>query len=109
MFTWQRICQNEAASASKPHSKFFSNGSRMISCSQYDYIEIVCMFNYPIELTLKSGGIVEGTALDTATSTQHDECIKVLVGKNEQLVVLDNIAQLKVLVENPHFCHVSFD
>ncbi|MEO2281118.1 Rho-binding antiterminator [Pseudoalteromonas pernae] len=81
----------------------------MISCSQYDYIEIVCMFNYPIELTLKSGCTTKGIALDTAKNTEHEECIKVLVEECEQLVVLDDISQLKVLVENPHFSHVSFD
>ena len=81
----------------------------MISCSQYDYIEIVCMFNYPIELTLKSGCVTAGTALDTAKNTQHQECIKVLVEQSEQLVVLDDISQLKVLVENPHFSRISFD
>ncbi|HFU74774.1 MAG TPA: transcriptional antiterminator, partial [Arcobacter sp.] len=27
----------------------------MISCHQYDYIEIACMYHYPVALTLKSG------------------------------------------------------
>lgn len=37
----------------------------MISCEQHDYIEIVCTFNYPIKLMMKSGQVIEGIALDT--------------------------------------------
>ncbi|MEF1308131.1 Rho-binding antiterminator, partial [Vibrio owensii] len=27
----------------------------MVTCSQYDFIEIACMFNLPVEITLKNG------------------------------------------------------
>ena len=37
----------------------------MISCNQYDYIEIACMHNLSIELILKNGDGVCGVATDT--------------------------------------------
>ena len=75
----------------------------MISCSDYDYIEIVCMHRYPVKLTLHSGEQVEGVALDTQRNQEKDECIKLSVVGQEQLVVLTEIAELEVCVDNPHF------
>lgn len=81
----------------------------MISCNQHDYIEIVCMYHYPIKLTLKSGDTIEGTALDTQRNDQRDECIKIDMEGVEQLVVLEKIKMLEVTVENPHLRFVEFD
>lgn len=80
----------------------------MISCNQHDYIEIVCMYHYPIKLTLKSGDIIEGIALDTQRNDQRDECIKIDIEGVEKLVVLDEIKILEVMVENPHLQKVTF-
>ena len=80
----------------------------MISCNEYDYIEIVCMHRYPIKLTMKLGEVIEGVALDTQRNEAREECIKVDVSGTEELIVLDNISRLEVGVENPHFQAVSF-
>ncbi|MFO6422068.1 Rho-binding antiterminator [Motilimonas sp. KMU-193] len=80
----------------------------MISCADYDYIEIVCMFQYPVALTLKSGAVKVGTAVDTAKNADREECIKIKVEDNHELVALDTIAKLEVLVANPHFKVVCF-
>ena len=80
----------------------------MISCSDYDYIEIVCMQGYPIKLTLRSGEQVEGVALDTQRNQDKEECIKLSVSGQEQLVVLTGITELEVCVDNPHFKQKSF-
>ena len=80
----------------------------MISCNQHDYIEIVCMYYYPIKLTLKSGDIIEGVALDTHRNDQRDECIKIDIEGVEKLVVLEEIKMLEVMVENPHLQKVTF-
>lgn len=81
----------------------------MIRCNQHDYIEIVCMYNYPIKLTLKSGDIIEGVALDTHRNDQRDECIKIDIEGVEQLVVLEEIKMLEVMVENPHIQVAFFE
>ncbi|QPL55184.1 Rho-binding antiterminator [Vibrio navarrensis] len=81
----------------------------MISCSDYDYIEIVCLFKYPVELTMKSGSIICGKALDTARNQANEECIKLQTEGTEILVVLNSVTKLKVSVNNPHFQEVTFN
>jgi Rho-binding antiterminator len=80
----------------------------MISCDQHDYIEIVCMHRYPLKLTLKSGEIIQGTALDTAQNENRDECIKIETDGTEQLIVLSELKKLEVTVDNPHINIVTF-
>lgn len=80
----------------------------MMSCSEYDFIEIVCMHSYPIKLTMKTGGTLECIALDTQRNEAREECIKVSVDGKESLVVLDSISKLEVCVENPHIKEVYF-
>ncbi len=81
----------------------------MISCNQHDFIEIVCMYHYPITLTLKSGDTIRGIALDTQRNDERDECIKIDIEGSEQLVVLEEIRVLEVEVENPHLQKVAFE
>ena len=81
----------------------------MISCGEHDYIEIVCLFRYPIKLTMKSGAVIEGIALDTERNEAREECIKVNVEGTESLLEFNNISKLEVCVENPHFNQVSFN
>ncbi len=80
----------------------------MISCHQHDYIEIVCMYRYPVKLTLKSGAVIEGVAADTLRNSAREECIKVNAGTGETLVVLSELKQLEVTKENPHLQRVDF-
>lgn len=80
----------------------------MIGCNDYDYIEIVCMHKYPIELTMQDGSTIECTALDTALNKNREECIKVRFEGEDAYFVLDNIVRLEVSVENPHFQVVNF-
>lgn len=80
----------------------------MISCSEYDYIEIVCMFHYPIKVTMKSGEIVEGKALNTLYNDERQECIQVDVEGTVVMLILDELSALEVSIENPHFKTVSF-
>lgn len=80
----------------------------MISCDQHDYIEIVCMYRYPLKLTMRSGTIIEGTALDTQRNDNKDECIKIEYHGNEQLIILSEIKKLEVTEDNPHVKEVLF-
>lgn len=81
----------------------------MISCDLHDYIEIACTFRYLIKLTMKSGSIIEGVALDTVLNASRDECIKVDLKGAEKLLVLDEISRLEACVDNPHFHSISFE
>ncbi|WP_068547707.1 Rho-binding antiterminator [Thalassotalea crassostreae] len=80
----------------------------MISCEQHDYVEIACMYNYLIKLTLKSGDEITGIAVDVKRNTSREECIKIKVNNSEQLCVLDSVSKMEALADNPHFKVVSF-
>lgn len=77
-------------------------------CQEYDYIEIACLYHYPVRLTLKSGEVLEGQAQDTVWNEARQECLTLDQGGTLRRVVLDTLATLEVLVENPHFQIVSF-
>ena len=81
----------------------------MISCNQHDYIEIVCMFRYPLRLTLKSGQLIEGIAVDVALNEDRLECLEMDINGQQHAIILDQISQLEVAVANPHFDKVCFD
>jgi len=81
----------------------------MISCDIHDYIEIACTFGYAITLTMKSGKVIKGKALDTQLDTNRKECILIKNDQKECLVVLDELASMKASTENPHFNLVSFN
>lgn len=81
----------------------------MISCNDYDYIEIVCLYRYPVRLSLKYGVILEGVAIDTKRNDTRAECIELIIEGERQLVVLEDITKLTVTKENPHFTEVVFN
>jgi Rho-binding antiterminator len=79
----------------------------------YDYIEIVCLFKYPVEIHLKSGEIVKAIGQDTKLNDARQECIVVNTLNSEKkqgsvLIVLECIVQLSILQDNPHFKTISF-
>lgn len=81
----------------------------MMSCAQHDYIEIACLYRYPIILTLISGENVSGIAIDTARNDEKAECIKVLTDNTIRLVPLATLVAMKATVNNPHFSTVAFN
>ncbi|WP_100657838.1 Rho-binding antiterminator [Alteromonas flava] len=80
----------------------------MITCDQYDYIEIVCLFHYPVEIKCKSGAVVSGCAMDIQKDSHRNECILITTLATSQLIPLDAISSLRITVDNPHFSEVSF-
>ncbi|SEH85567.1 transcriptional antiterminator, Rof [Rheinheimera pacifica] len=80
----------------------------MLKCDLHDYIEIVCLYHYPLQLTLSSGAVLTGTAVTTRYNDQRQECLVIKQNASEQLVVLDDIALLEVTVANPHLQQVRF-
>lgn len=81
----------------------------MISCNLHDTIEIVCMYRYPVLLTLKSGEEVTGTAVDTGINAERQEYIKIAVDDRERAVLLETVSSMQVTTENPHINKVCFE
>lgn len=80
----------------------------MISCSNYDYFEIACMHRYLIRLTMKTGIVIEGTAIDMKLNDDRDECIEINTNETYTLIELDEIVELEALIDNPHFTLINF-
>ena len=80
----------------------------MISCQDYDYVEIACLFQYPLQLKLKTGKNVEGTAIDTKRNEFGQECIELKKDDRPLLIILDDIEVISTLIDNPHFKSVRF-
>lgn len=81
----------------------------MISCAQHDYVEIACLYKLPVILTLRSGEELAGVAMDTVSNQDRAECLKLKTGRDEQLVVLDQILRMVAAEPNPYFAKVDFD
>lgn len=80
----------------------------MLKCDLHDYIEIVCLYHYPLKLTLSSGAVLSGTALTIRYNDQRQECLVIKYHDSEQLVLLEDITLLEVTVANPHLQQVRF-
>lgn len=80
----------------------------MLSCDLHDYIEIVCLYQYPLKLTLSSGAVLTGTARTTQYNDKRQECLQIQQQETEQQVLLDDIALLEVSIANPHLQQVRF-
>lgn len=52
---------------------------------------------------------MECIAIDTSINSERVECIKVNQNGSEIELLLDDICELEVRVENPHFSKVRFD
>ncbi|WP_114766852.1 Rho-binding antiterminator [Vibrio rhodolitus] len=79
----------------------------MISCSQYDYLEIACLYHFPVKLTLLDGQELSGIACDTGYNALKQECLIVEVEGSREYVVTDNLKSLQVTLDNPHFSFVE--
>lgn len=79
-----------------------------ISCNLYDTIEIVCMFHYPVTLTLINAQEITGIALDTKRNSEKEECIELDIAGKNTLVVLSQLETMRVNTENPHLTLVHF-
>jgi Rho-binding antiterminator len=80
----------------------------MISCHEYDYIEIACMYHYSVELSLRNGSKVKGIAWDTGRSEDKQECLILKIEDETHEVLLQDVKALTALVKNPHFTTVTF-
>ncbi|MBY8046086.1 Rho-binding antiterminator [Vibrio fluvialis] len=80
----------------------------MISCSQYDYIEIACLYRLPVALTLQDGSVIQGTAKDTGRNTARQECMIVEDNSREHWIETAALVRMQALSDNPHFSDIHF-
>ena len=79
-----------------------------IDCNLYDYIEIACMYRYPVRVATSDGAIVTGLAIDTVIDNDKAEYLKLDVDGAQRLVRLDRLAALEPLAANAKFGKIRF-
>jgi Rho-binding antiterminator len=79
-----------------------------ISCDLHDHLELACMHNYRVRLTLKNHEILEGKALDTLTTPEKQEYLIVGIGHEQSQIELNQLRKMEVLTPNAKFKEVSF-
>jgi Rho-binding antiterminator len=80
----------------------------MITCTNYDYVEIACLHKYPVRLILKDGTEKSGIAFDTTVNEKREECIVIKGADQKENIILSHIALMIAQVENPHFKQIKF-
>ncbi|NOH52079.1 transcriptional antiterminator [Vibrio coralliilyticus] len=80
----------------------------MISCNQYDYIEIACLYHIPVRLVTESGQIVEGKAMTTNYDAHRRESIVIATATGETQLPTETLVSMTALIENPHFKDIKF-
>ncbi|MCG7488948.1 Rho-binding antiterminator [Vibrio sp. Of14-4] len=80
----------------------------MISCSEYDYIEIVCLFRIPIRLVTDSAQVFEGRAKTTNYDHQRRECIVIDTPCGDIQIPTSTLVSMTALTDNPHFSEITF-
>ena len=79
----------------------------MISCEKFDYIEIACLYNYQVELILRTGERVTGIAKDTVTG-KSEEHIVLNIDNVQQQISLEDVSMMNVLTPSAQFKTVNF-
>jgi Rho-binding antiterminator len=80
----------------------------LISCANHDYVEIACLYRFEILLVLKDGQVLRGKALQTAYNANREECLVMETGAGNEEIVLDQVASMKAITNNPHFEKLDF-
>ncbi|WP_153913538.1 Rho-binding antiterminator [Shewanella sp. TC10] len=91
----------------------------MLKCDLHDYIEILCLYRYHVELSMKDSSIIDGVFFDTgfsfeklASTNKPAEKVEVIKGQLSQtqqpiIVEIRNIKHIKVLTENAKFTYLT--
>ena len=79
-------------------------------CRLHDYIEIACLFRYPVALLLDTDEELKGVAIDTLTKPDKTEYLVFVENdsKNKMEIPLSSIRQMQSCIDNPHFDKVDF-
>ena len=85
----------------------FSMKRRALSCELHDYIEIACLYEYRLKLTLKNEQTIKGKAKDIVTTAEKREYLIIEDGL-EQRVELIQLAKMEVMTPNALFKEINF-
>ncbi len=79
-----------------------------ISCELHDYLEIACLYEYHIKLTLINHKTIDGIARDIITTDEKREFL-IIDNKEAQKIELNQLGKMTVLTPNAKFSEVIFE
>ncbi|WP_445777712.1 Rho-binding antiterminator [Shewanella sp.] len=84
---------------------------KSIKCEHYDYIEIMCLYQYHVRLTLHSGNEIVGRFNNIVIVQGDDQNYEAICGYTTtltpQTVILTDIKLIEVLSTNSLFTHLT--
>ncbi|WP_419710987.1 Rho-binding antiterminator [Pseudomonas sp. NFX224] len=84
------------------------NTYQPMNCDLYDYLEVACMRGYRLDVELKDGTRLEAKALDTRTSSEKEEFLRLETANGQQEIRLDQLLAITPLDANAQFARVTF-
>ena len=78
-----------------------------VDCNVFDYVEIACMYRYPVRIFFRDGGQLDGTAADTAVEAGRGEFLVLDIDGKSERVRLDTIAALETRIAGARFSRVN--
>lgn len=82
------------------------NTYQPMNCDLYDYLEVACMRGYRLDIELRDGTRLEAKALDTRTSADKEEFLRVETPNGQQEIRLDQLLAITPLDANAQFGRV---
>ncbi|MCG9759314.1 MULTISPECIES: Rho-binding antiterminator [Pseudoalteromonas] len=79
----------------------------MISCQQYDYIELACLKRLKVTIEMKDGDVVRGRCENTAI-VDKQECLVLEQESQAVTVMLAEITSISADTDNPYFTTLRF-
>lgn len=81
--------------------------STPLDCELHDYIEIACLFQYRVRLTLSDRRVYEGRAI-TTSAREGEEYLVLRVAGEALRLPIHQLAHMSVLTHPARFSDVTF-
>lgn len=81
----------------------------MLNCHIHDYVEIACLYQILVRLTMKDSISFEGVAQDIVLNDSRQTCLLIKNDDGAHELILDKIQSMQALIENQHFNLVKFE
>lgn len=84
------------------------NAYQPLNCDLHDYLEIVCLRGYRLDIELNDGTRLVAKALTTRTSSDKEEFLLIETADGQQQIRLDQLLAVTPLDEHAQFGRITF-
>lgn len=85
-----------------------TNQQQPISCEKHDYLEIACLYNYEVEISLRDGRKLKAIAETTLTKPNKIEYLIVKIDDAVTELPMLELESLVVLTKPARFLRIDF-